>query len=103
MADYIYEKTNKDLVTERDIDPEFGLFADETPKGSVRGSTEELVALYPDQDVIMDTRQRSDEEIPDADEVSFHSPVDPASPPDEFHGTDLLNGVGHDPEHETED
>jgi hypothetical protein len=33
-------------------------------------------------------------DIPDADALAAGSPVDPASPPDGFHGTDLLNGAG---------
>ncbi|OXM15459.1 hypothetical protein [Paenibacillus herberti] len=33
-------------------------------------------------------------------ELTEGTPVDPVSPPDEFHGTDLLNGVGSAPEEE---
>lgn len=33
-------------------------------------------------------------DVPDADAVTDGSPADPASPPDGFHGTDLLNGAG---------
>lgn len=32
--------------------------------------------------------------VPDADAVAPNSPADPASAPDTFHGTDLLNGAG---------
>jgi hypothetical protein len=32
-------------------------------------------------------------DVPDADAVAEGSPVDPAAPPDVFHGTDLLNGT----------
>jgi len=33
-------------------------------------------------------------DVPDADAIAAGSPADPASPPDGFHGTDLLNGAG---------
>jgi hypothetical protein len=32
-------------------------------------------------------------DVPDADDVAAGSPEDPASPPDGFHGTDLVNGA----------
>ncbi|KKC47229.1 hypothetical protein VE23_08805 [Paenibacillus sp. D9] len=37
---------------------------------------------------------------PDLLDLADDTPVDPAAPPDEFHGTDLLNGVGAHPEEE---
>jgi hypothetical protein len=114
---------HKSLVTERDIDPAFGLFADEGQEGAVRDATDQLLERYPygdvheshipyaiDAEIEADAEADSAEEIseelaavPDADAVAKNSPVDPASPSDEFHGTDLLNGVGNHPEEETEE
>ncbi|MBD2868244.1 hypothetical protein [Paenibacillus arenilitoris] len=113
------------LATERDIDPEFGLFTEEAGEGAVPDAEELLTAQQrrPDARVHeghvpealeagtgqgdeVDTPEEISEElasVPDADAVARNSPVDPASPGDEFHGTDLLNGVGNHPEEETEE
>lgn len=118
-----HEHEHKSLVTEKDIDPAFGLFSDEGQEGAVRDASEQLLERYPYGDVTeshipeaidagieADTEVDSAEEIseelaavPDADAIAKDSPVDPASPADEFHGTDLLNGVGKHPEEETEE
>ncbi|XEC95187.1 hypothetical protein AB6A23_00960 [Paenibacillus tarimensis] len=41
-----------DLVTERDIDPEFGLFTEEKIQSEVPDATLELEKIYPVHDVI---------------------------------------------------
>ncbi|WP_139996809.1 hypothetical protein [Paenibacillus paridis] len=109
------------LATEKDIDPAFGLFTEEVPEGAVSEASELLLKQYPkenghvhephvpyplDARNEVDTPEEISEElaaVPDADLISKDSPVDPASPGEEFHGTDLLNGVGRHPEEETED
>ncbi|WP_036717288.1 hypothetical protein [Paenibacillus harenae] len=120
-----HEHEPHSLVTERDIDPEFGLFTQDVLGGGVRNAVDQLKEKYPEHDVARvheshvpealeagvgdseaDTPEEISEElaaVPDADAVASNSPVDPASPGDEFHGTDLLNGVGNHPEEETED
>ena len=93
---------NKDyitLVTEREIDPEFGLFNEEESAGALPDAEEELEAVYPAGDVIADDTQ--EEKVPEADQIAKNSPVDPAAPEEMFHGTDLINGVGAEPEKET--
>lgn len=113
------DREQKDLVTERDIDPAFGLFADEEQTSEVLDATDELLQRYPDSeagllgavianegDDEVDTPEEISAEIaavPDADDIAMNSPVDPATPQEEFHGTDLLNGVGRHPEEETEE
>ncbi|MDQ0113490.1 hypothetical protein [Paenibacillus harenae] len=113
------DREHNDLVTERDIDPAFGLFADEEQTEEVMDATDELLRKYPDSeagllgavianegDDEVDTPEEISAEIaavPDADVIAMNSPVDPAAPEDEFHGTDLLNGVGRHPEEETEE
>lgn len=118
-----HEHEHKSLVTEKDIDPAFGLFADEGQEGAKQDTSEQLLERYPYGDVHrshvpdeidfgteadneVDTAEEISEElaaVPDADAIAKNSPVDPASPADEFHGTDLLNGVGKHPEEETEE
>ncbi|MCF2943707.1 hypothetical protein [Paenibacillus tarimensis] len=89
------------LATERDIDPEFGLFEDNRVSQAVPDAEEELLSSYPEEKVRReashDESGESIEDIPDADAISADSPVDPASPHDHFHGTDLLNGAGAEP------
>lgn len=107
------------LTTERDIDPAFGLFADEEQTSEVLDATDELLRKYPDSRADLSSAVIADEEedgaetaeeisaeiasVPDADDIAMNSPVDPAAPDEEFHGTDLLNGVGRHPEEETEE
>lgn len=38
------------------------------------------------------------EDVPDADELTPNSPVDPSAPTEFLHGTDLLNGTDGDEE-----
>ncbi|MGQ3478044.1 hypothetical protein [Paenibacillus sp. TY11] len=38
------------------------------------------------------------EDVPDADELTPNSPVDPSAPAEFLHGTDLLNGTDGDEE-----
>ena len=117
------------LATERDIDPAFGMFEDGLGQGTT-GAAERLRAMYPtgaalgigdDEEAFGDASVADDADdadmsalsseaepgefpdVPDADAISANSPVDPASPPDQFHGTDLLNGVGLFPEEEDPD
>jgi hypothetical protein len=113
------DREHNDLVTERDIDPAFGLFADEEQTSAVLDATDELLRRYPDSetglssaiisgegDNEIDTPEEISAEmaaVPDADDIAMNSPVDPASPEQDFHGTDLLNGVGLHPEEETEE
>lgn len=89
------------LVTERDIDPEFGLFEDEP---YVTASAEdELLAMYPhhnvhsangqEQDLDITVDQAMTETSPDEALNASETPIDPAAPEEQFHGTDLLNGV----------
>jgi hypothetical protein len=87
--DHTREHLNNSLVTEKDIDPRFGLFTEEVQEGAVSETSEEI----------------SEElaTVPDADIIAKDSPVDAATPVEEFHGTDLLNGVGRHPEEETEE
>ncbi|MDQ8734175.1 hypothetical protein [Paenibacillus sp. LHD-38] len=113
------------LVTEKDIDPTFGLFTEETREGAVSDASELLakqhprenahvheshipaaIEAYDELDSEVDTAEEISEElaaVPDADVIAKDSPIDPASPGEEFHGTDLLNGVGNHPEDETEE
>jgi len=92
------------LATERDIDPDFGMFTEEFASYSVPDAEDKLTAMVPDRDNLMSAEEDGVfPDIPDADAVAEESPVDPASPPEQFHGTDLLNGVGAHPEEETED
>jgi len=95
------------LVTERDIDPKFGMFSDRKEAEAVPTAEQELLETYAQPSMLSEQDTNAAEagelpDIPDADEISANSPVDPAAPPDQFHGTDLLNGVGNDPEEETE-
>ncbi|MBW7477646.1 hypothetical protein K0T92_23270 [Paenibacillus oenotherae] len=86
----------KDLATQRDIDPDYGLFVDEVDEDVIPGAEEELLEIYPYDEVL-----RVDEDrVSEAEDKGDDSPVDPAAPEDGFHGTDLLNGVGHEPEKE---
>jgi hypothetical protein len=109
------------LATEKDIDPSFGLFTEETREGAVPDAAELLTKQHPRENAHVheshipaaiesfdevDTVEEISEElaaVPDADVIAKDSPVDPATPGDEFHGTDLLNGVGNHPEEETEE
>ncbi|AJY76128.1 hypothetical protein [Paenibacillus beijingensis] len=80
------------LVTEKDIDSEFGLFTAETKKDALPNTEGELEEKYPPKSrtrigVVTD---------PDLAELAEDTPIDPAAPPEEFHGTDLLNGAGAD-------
>jgi hypothetical protein len=96
------------LITERDIDPEYGLFSEEAQTDHIPTAEQELEDMYPAPE--QSNRNASTpieedtglESVPDADDISQNSPVDPAAPPDIFHGTDLINGVGNDPEEETD-
>ncbi len=91
------------LITERDIDPEFGMFTEELAAYSVPDAEDKLTAMVPDDETMAAAEENgSFPDIPDADAISEESPVDPASPPEQFHGTDLLNGVGAHPEEETD-
>ncbi|MBW7457399.1 hypothetical protein ACFOLF_18840 [Paenibacillus sepulcri] len=87
---------DQDLVTQRDIDKHAGLFADEIPEDEVQGDVEELLEVYPYDAVLKADEDRVAEAEADVDST----PVDPAAPQEEFHGTDLLNGVGNEPEEE---
>jgi hypothetical protein len=107
MANYNSDnKETNNLITERDIDPEFGLFSEEAETDQVRSAEQELLDTYTQPGMLEENDSQADEinldAVPDADDISENSPIDPASPPDEFHGTDLINGVGNDPEDETE-
>lgn len=86
----------KDLVTQRDIDNEFGLFTDEMPEGTIPAAEEELLAAYPYDEVLGPDEDR----VAEAEASTENSPVDPAAPKEHFHGTDLINGVGREPEKE---
>lgn len=87
------DQDDKDLVTQKDIDPEYGLFVDEGAEDAVPAAEDELLEIYPYDDVL-----RVDEDrVSKAENRMDNSPVDPAAPKDEFHGTDLLNGVGREP------
>lgn len=118
---------NNSLVTEKDIDPGFGLFTEEARDGAVYDAASLLQKQHPDENehvhvheshipaaleagdepyLEADTAEEISEElaaVPDADVLAKDSPIDPASPGEEFHGTDLLNGVGNHPEEETEE
>ncbi|GGF93007.1 hypothetical protein [Paenibacillus abyssi] len=87
-----------DLVTEKDIDPEFGLFTEEPDAAGVPDATEELIERYPSETVL----RVEEDPILEEPEDRIIDPVDPAAPQEEFHGTDLLNGVGNRPYEETE-
>ncbi|GGD93679.1 hypothetical protein [Paenibacillus nasutitermitis] len=87
---------DKDLVTQRDIDKDAGLFTDEVPENVIQGAADELLEVYPYDAVLKADEDRVDEAEAKIDD----SPVDPAAPQEEFHGTDLLNGVGNHPEEE---
>lgn len=90
------DQDDRDLVTQRDIDPDYGLFVDEAAEAAIPTAEDELLEIYPYDEVL-----RVDEDrVSKAEDRMGNSPVDPAAPKDEFHGTDLLNGVGHEPEHE---
>jgi hypothetical protein len=115
----------KSLVTEKDIDPDFGLFTEEMREGAVPHASELLEKQHPNENAHVheshipasldnreglvdevDTAEEISEElasVPDADVMAKDSPIDPASPGEEFHGIDLLNGVGNHPEDETEE
>ncbi|WP_169084326.1 hypothetical protein [Paenibacillus sp. PL91] len=118
--------TSNNLVTEKDIDPSFGLFTEEVQGGVVSDASELLQKQHPHENAHVheshipaaiasgdelsydevDTAEEISEElaaVPDADAVAKGSPIDPASPSEEFHGTDLLNGVGNHPEDETDE
>lgn len=113
----------KSLATEKDIDPDFGLFTEDASGAAVPHASELLEKQHPDAHVLeshipasLDNRAGLDDEVdtpeeiseelasvPDADVMAKDSPIDPASPGEEFHGIDLLNGVGNHPEDETEE
>ncbi|CAM4038226.1 hypothetical protein L1N85_06955 [Paenibacillus alkaliterrae] len=118
------KRQSHSLATEKDIDPAFGLFTEEEREGAVQDAADLLIEQYPYEDASVheshvpqgiqaeaeldevDTAEEISEElasVPDADAIASGSPVDPASAGDEFHGTDLLNGVGNHPEDETEE
>lgn len=82
------------LVTEKDIDSEFGLFTEDMRKEALPDTEEELEEKYPPK-----SRTRIGAVTdPDLTELADDTPVDPAAPPEQFHGTDLLNGAGSEPE-----
>jgi hypothetical protein len=93
----------RSLATEKDIDPEFGLFTEEAEGHAVPSADELLEQQYPEEEVHQAATSRIEfADMPDADAVSKDSEVDPVAPKEEFHGTDLLNGVGHHPREETD-
>ncbi|AGA57025.1 hypothetical protein Theco_0826 [Thermobacillus composti KWC4] len=69
-------------------DPD-GEFAEEP--GEARRISSSRGRSKPETDAV--TNDGPFPDVPDADAVAAGSPVDPVSPPDEFHGTDLLNGA----------
>ena len=116
------------LVTEKDIDPQHSVCFTEETRGKARYRMHLSCWLkqHPRENEPMctnrifrlqsrrmtswtpevDTAEEISEElaaVPDADVIAKDSPIDPASPGEEFHGTDLLNGVGNHPEDETEE
>lgn len=106
-------KRDQSLVTERDIDPDYGMFGAnrDTMADPVPDAEERLEEMYPADQVLAGAEAAPGPangagtefpDVPDADALAEDSPVDPAAPEDEFHGTDLLNGVGHEPEDEDE-
>jgi len=117
------ERHAKSLATEKDIDPDFGLFTEDASGEAVPHASELLEKQHPHTHVLeshipasldnrvgldneVDTPEEISEElasVPDADVMAKDSPIDPASPGEEFHGIDLLNGVGNHPEDETEE
>src|SRR5690606_9145084 len=98
------EELGRSLATERDIDPDFGMFTEEFDVYSVPDAEDKLTATVPEGDDRMTAVEDggSFPDVPDADAIAEESPVDPASPPEQFHGTDLLNGVGAHPEEESD-
>ncbi|WP_424766538.1 hypothetical protein [Paenibacillus sp. sgz302251] len=109
------ERQPHSLATEKDIDPEFGLFTEEQPVKAVKDAEDLLREQYPYEaaaahelrdSVAMAELEQSEEtpqrlpDVPDADTMLGSDNVDPAAPKEVFHGTDLLNGVGHHPEQE---
>lgn len=70
-------------------DPE-GEFAEEPGTRASRGGA----GANADRDADAAANDGPFPDVPDADAVAAGSPADPASPPDGFHGTDLLNGAG---------
>ena len=94
------EKNNHpdSLVTEREIDPSFGLFNEEKETEYVTDAETELEEKYPEQDVILD--EITPEEEADSAEAAQGTPVDPAAPEELTPGVDLINGVGAEPEKE---
>ena len=95
------EKNNHpdNLVTEREIDPSFGLFNEEKETEYVSDAETELTEKYPEHDVILD--ETTSEEEPASTEAAQGTPVDPAAPEEITPGVDLINGVGAEPEKET--
>lgn len=95
------EKNNHpdSLVTQREIDPSFGLFEEEKEAEYVADAETELTEVYPEDDVIRD--DLPPEEQPDSTEETSETPVDPAAPEEITPGIDIINGVGSEPEKET--
>lgn len=91
------------VVTQRETDPDFWLFTEEDNNGLVPPVDAELIEVYPDKQIEAAEDEVELDSVPDADEYAGRpTPVDPAAPPDEFHGTDLLNGAGNEPEKEAD-
>ncbi|GBF76578.1 hypothetical protein PA598K_05056 [Paenibacillus sp. 598K] len=88
------------LITEREIDPSFGLFAEERVADEVKDAETELTAVYPEGDAICDNHPGA-EQAAEA-EAAQNTPIDPAAPEQAYPGVDLINGVGAEPEKETE-
>ncbi|MFS0727057.1 hypothetical protein [Paenibacillus sp. 1P07SE] len=95
------EKNNHpdSLVTQREIDPSFGLFEEEEEAQYVPDAESELTELYPEEDVIPDDLPPNESSA--QDEAAPGTPVDPAAPEEITPGIDLINGVGTEPEKET--
>ncbi len=99
-----HKHTERGLATEKDIDPAFGLFTEEAEDEAVPHAEQLLEERYPEQDALYTSVSQIEyADVPDADAISQDSEVDPAAPEEEFHGTDLLNGVGRHPEEEDRD
>src|SRR5690606_8412947 len=94
-----------DGAAARARDPGFARFHEGLADVGSTSDEERQHAMTPDREVPGMSRTEAGEfpDVPDADAIAADSPVDPASPPDQFHGTDLLNGVGLHPEEETDD
>ena len=91
------------FVNQRYIDPEFWLFTDEVDNGFVPPAETRLNEVDSDKQIEVTSDEVDLNSVPDADEYAGRpTPVDPAAPPDEFHGTDLLNGAGNEMEKETD-